>query len=42
MFSASACAEYLREIPCPVCDGKRLKPEVLAVTVERPRHRGCL
>jgi len=24
---------YLREIPCPVCDGKRLKPEVLAVTV---------
>jgi excinuclease ABC subunit A len=26
-------SEYLREIPCPVCDGKRLKPEVLAVTV---------
>ncbi len=26
-------AAYLREIPCPVCDGKRLKPEVLAVTV---------
>jgi excinuclease ABC subunit A len=26
-------AGYLREIPCPVCDGKRLKPEVLAVTV---------
>jgi excinuclease ABC subunit A len=25
--------EYLREIPCPVCDGKRLKPEVLAVLV---------
>ncbi|MCS5496947.1 excinuclease ABC subunit UvrA [Cnuibacter physcomitrellae] len=25
--------EYLREVPCPVCDGKRLKPEVLAVTV---------
>jgi len=24
---------YLREIACPVCDGKRLKPEVLAVTV---------
>jgi excinuclease ABC subunit A len=24
---------YLREIDCPVCDGKRLKPEVLAVTV---------
>lgn len=26
-------AEYLREVPCPVCDGKRLKPEVLAVLV---------
>ena len=26
-------SEYLREIPCSVCDGKRLKPEVLAVTV---------
>ncbi|HWU58785.1 MAG TPA: excinuclease ABC subunit UvrA [Microbacteriaceae bacterium] len=25
--------EYLREVPCPVCDGKRLKPEVLAVRV---------
>jgi excinuclease ABC subunit A len=24
---------YLREVPCPVCNGKRLKPEVLAVTV---------
>jgi excinuclease ABC subunit A len=26
-------AEYLREVPCPVCDGDRLKPEVLAVLV---------
>jgi excinuclease ABC subunit A len=26
-------SEYLREIPCTVCGGKRLKPEVLAVTV---------
>jgi excinuclease ABC subunit A len=26
-------ANYLREIPCPVCVGKRLKPEVLAVLV---------
>ncbi|QCQ18118.1 excinuclease ABC subunit UvrA [Microbacterium sp. RG1] len=25
--------EYLREVPCPVCDGTRLKPEVLAVKV---------
>jgi excinuclease ABC subunit A len=26
-------ASYLRETPCPVCNGKRLKPEVLAVTI---------
>ncbi|MEZ3160074.1 excinuclease ABC subunit UvrA [Microbacterium sp. BWT-B31] len=26
-------ADYLREVPCPVCDGARLKPEVLAVLV---------
>ncbi|MFB4350975.1 excinuclease ABC subunit UvrA [Microbacterium sp. CR_7] len=25
--------EYLREVPCPVCNGDRLKPEVLAVQV---------
>ena len=24
---------YMREVPCPVCKGTRLKPEVLAVTV---------
>jgi len=24
---------YMREVPCPVCQGTRLKPEVLAVTV---------
>jgi len=24
---------YMREVPCPVCDGTRLKPEVLAVRV---------
>jgi excinuclease ABC subunit A len=26
-------SEFLREIPCPACDGARLRPEVLAVTV---------
>jgi len=26
-------AEYLREVPCPSCEGRRLRPEVLAVTV---------
>ncbi|MFC7789500.1 excinuclease ABC subunit UvrA [Microbacterium sp. MAHUQ-60] len=29
----SRWGEYLREVPCPVCDGARLKPEVLAVKV---------
>ncbi|QOD09343.1 excinuclease ABC subunit UvrA [Rathayibacter toxicus] len=29
----SRWAEYLREVPCPVCKGSRLKPEVLAVRV---------
>ncbi|REC96847.1 excinuclease ABC subunit A [Microbacterium sp. AG157] len=27
-------SEYLREVPCAVCDGDRLKPEVLAVLVD--------
>jgi len=26
-------AEFLREVPCHVCHGQRLKPEVLAITV---------
>lgn len=26
-------ADYLREIPCPACDGARLRPEVLAIKV---------
>ncbi|SDP31852.1 excinuclease ABC subunit A [Nakamurella panacisegetis] len=25
---------YMREVPCPVCNGTRLKPEILAVTIE--------
>ncbi len=25
---------YMREVPCPVCQGTRLKPEILAVTVQ--------
>jgi excinuclease ABC subunit A len=25
--------QYMREVPCPACDGKRLKPIVLAVTL---------
>ena len=27
-------SEFLREVPCHVCQGQRLKPEVLAVTVD--------
>ena len=27
-------AGYMREVPCPVCQGSRLKPESLAVTVD--------
>ena len=27
-------SQYLREVPCPACNGARLRPEVLAVTVD--------
>ena len=30
---------YMREVPCPVCKGARLKPEVLAVTLGERSHR---
>ena len=26
-------SEFLREVPCTACEGKRLKPEVLAITI---------
>ncbi|NYI41534.1 excinuclease ABC subunit UvrA [Demequina lutea] len=32
-YSRDKYEQYMREIPCPVCKGARLKPEVLAVTV---------
>jgi excinuclease ABC subunit A len=32
-WSKQRFADYLREIKCSACDGKRLKPEILAVTV---------
>ncbi len=25
---------FMRDVPCPECDGTRLKPEILAVTLE--------
>ncbi|MDO9590131.1 MAG: excinuclease ABC subunit UvrA, partial [Microcella sp.] len=33
-WSQQRFAEYLREVPCSECEGARLKPEVLAVTVD--------
>ena len=32
-YSREKYEQYMREVPCPVCKGARLKPEVLAVTV---------
>ncbi len=32
--SREAIEGYMREVPCPVCGGARLKPESLAVTVD--------
>ncbi|WP_007025360.1 excinuclease ABC subunit UvrA [Saccharomonospora iraqiensis] len=29
---------YMREVPCPACRGARLKPEILAVTLEHAEH----
>jgi len=32
-FSREQIEQYMREVPCPGCDGARLKPESLAVTL---------
>ena len=32
-YSRAKWSDFLREVPCPVCNGARLKPEVLAVKV---------
>src|SRR4051794_38953058 len=29
---------FMRDVPCPVCDGTRLKPEILAVTLAAGDH----
>jgi excinuclease ABC subunit A len=29
---------YMREVPCPACSGSRLKPEILAVTLEHKTY----
>ncbi len=33
-FARERYEGYMREVPCPVCHGTRLKPEILAVTIE--------
>ncbi|WP_330231848.1 excinuclease ABC subunit UvrA [Nocardia sp. NBC_00508] len=30
---------YMRDIPCPVCNGARLRPEILAVTIAANGHK---
>jgi excinuclease ABC subunit A len=32
-YSREKYEGYMREVPCPTCEGTRLKPEILAVTV---------
>ncbi|SEI80330.1 excinuclease ABC subunit UvrA [Demequina mangrovi] len=32
-YSREKYESYMREVPCPVCKGARLKPEVLSVTI---------
>ncbi len=29
---------FMRDVPCPECDGTRLKPEILAVTLAAGEH----
>jgi excinuclease ABC subunit A len=33
-FAREKYEGYMREVPCPTCHGTRLKPEILAVTIE--------
>ncbi len=33
-FAREKYEGYMREVPCPVCHGTRLKPEILAVTLQ--------
>jgi excinuclease ABC subunit A len=40
-FARDKYEGYMREVPCPVCRGTRLKPEILAVTLEH-RALGAL
>jgi excinuclease ABC subunit A len=33
-YSREKYEGFMREVPCPACEGTRLKPEILAVTIE--------
>ena len=37
-WSREQIEQYMREVDCPECNGARLKPESLAVTVGRAQH----
>ena len=41
-FVKAELERYMVSRPCPVCEGKRLKPEILAVTRGRAEHLGRL
>ena len=41
-FVKAELERFMVTRPCPTCGGKRLRPEALAVTVDRPRHLGRL
>ena len=40
-FAREKYEGYMREVPCPVCHGTRLKPEILAVTLRARRARAA-
>ena len=37
-WSREQIETYMREVPCPACDGARLKPSSLAVTIGGREH----
>ena len=40
-FSREKFEGFMREVPCPACEGTRLKPIARAVTVDGRRSRSC-
>ncbi|MBA8826023.1 excinuclease ABC subunit A [Saccharopolyspora lacisalsi] len=37
-YSREKYEGYMRDVPCPACDGARLKPEILAVTMDNAEY----